>query len=141
MKALIDEKVCNQCGETKPLSAYYPHKDCVGGVQGTCKECRRSQNKQWQAANRARRQHAEKDRARTRKQEYVIRRGSKCYDCEGKYPDCVYEFHHLDPESKEVNPSVAFKRPKWESELDKCVMLCANCHRIRHMEMRDESFD
>lgn len=60
--------------------------------------------------------------------------GEKCGDCKNSFPAPVYEFHHLNPKEKERNPSYLFRKG-WkatEEELLKCVMLCANCHRIRH---------
>ena len=63
--------------------------------------------------------------------------GSKCYDCnysESKYLE-VYEFHHLDPSQKDFAISHDGLVRGWEKvrdELDKCVMLCCRCHRIRH---------
>ena len=70
------------------------------------------------------------------KQMAVEYKGNKCLDCglETEYAE-VYEFHHLDPTKKDF--SIAYKghTKSWEKikiELDKCIMLCANCHRIRH---------
>jgi hypothetical protein len=47
------------------------------------------------------------------------------------------DFHHEDPSTKEydVNRLISngqFK--KAEEELKKCIVLCANCHRIHHYE-------
>lgn len=71
---------------------------------------------------------------RAKKAYWVTVFGSTCHDCNKSYPDCVYEFHHLDPTTKDRTPALLFmlsdKRIK--DELDKCIMLCANCHRIRH---------
>lgn len=35
----IPAKKCRGCGEVKPLSEYYRHKTCVGGVLSRCKKC------------------------------------------------------------------------------------------------------
>lgn len=65
-------------------------------------------------------------------------KGGKCVSC--GYDSCraALEFHHLDKSSKEFNPSKGYKR-SWEvlkAELDKCVLLCANCHREVHAGFR-----
>ena len=60
--------------------------------------------------------------------------GNKCCDCEQTFPDYVYDFHHL--ENKKFTIARMLHR-KWEDiveELAHCVMICANCHRIRHYE-------
>lgn len=59
--------------------------------------------------------------------------GGECSNCKGKFPLEVYDFHHI--EEKDVNPSYAIANRSIESvvnEISKCVLLCANCHRIEH---------
>ena len=79
------------------------------------------------------------ERWRQRKVKAVEYKGGKCEKCGyNKYPD-VLEFHHLDPSQKEANWS---KMRLWGekrllTELDKCVLLCANCHRETHYELRE----
>ena len=64
-------------------------------------------------------------------------KGGKCERCGyDKCPD-AFDFHHLDPSKKEFNINGAtFPRSmeKIMVELEKCVMLCANCHREIHYE-------
>lgn len=74
-------------------------------------------------------------RRQDKKSKYVKKFGSICYDCKQSFIDCVFEFHHLDPETKiHTDPSKVFmfSDKRIEEELSKCVMLCANCHRVRH---------
>jgi hypothetical protein len=57
--------------------------------------------------------------------------GGSCQLC--GYARCgqALEFHHVDPERKTAN-FTNLKQWAWDRlrvELDKCVMLCANCHR------------
>lgn len=135
-QALIDSAVtkkCNICKQDKPITEYYPNKQCKHGVVGTCRPCYAIRIGTWYSDNRSRRQQAANERNQKRKREVVDHFGNKCYDCGQSYQQCVYQFHHLDPNEKDVNPSYAITTPnKMWKELDKCVMLCANCHMIRH---------
>lgn len=61
-------------------------------------------------------------------------KGGKCSQC--GYDKCInaLEFHHLNPEEKEFNISNKFNMA-WEAiqiELDKCILLCSNCHKEMH---------
>jgi|TARA_R100001463_G_C3516480_1_gene220425 predicted HNH restriction endonuclease len=67
--------------------------------------------------------------------------GGICWRCEEVYDREVYDFHHLDPNTKEYSWTV-LRRYKWETikkELDKCILLCSNCHRLAHKEMRENA--
>jgi hypothetical protein len=60
----------------------------------------------------------------------------KCADCGlvSEYNE-VYDFHHLDPTIKDWSIAKLLAGRCWAKiieELKKCVMICANCHRIRH---------
>ena len=60
--------------------------------------------------------------------------GGKCDKCSGVFHPAIYEFHHINPEMKDRDPSKMLSL-SWErlsKELDKCKLLCANCHRLEH---------
>ena len=61
-----------------------------------------------------------------------------CINCGQNHP-ATFDFHHVDSSTKEesVNKLLknrAFKRAM--EEIKKCVVLCANCHRIHHYDER-----
>lgn len=65
----------------------------------------------------------------------VAHKGGKCERC--GYDRCIdaLEFHHHDPAQKDFSISAKGYTRSWRKvleELDKCVMLCANCHRELH---------
>lgn len=67
------------------------------------------------------------------KLEAIKYKGGCCKIC--NYSKCInaLEFHHLDPNEKEFTLSQGIK--SWNRvkiELDKCILLCANCHREVH---------
>jgi len=48
------------------------------------------------------------------------------------------EFHHLDPKQKDSRIATSITTQTWDKivvELDKCIMVCANCHRKIHSEL------
>ena len=78
----------------------------------------------------------QKLRGLKRKYEYILRRGGKCEYCGYNKNLAALEFHHRNPEEKEFQVDArAFSNhslEKLERELEKCSLLCANCHRERH---------
>ena len=69
------------------------------------------------------------------KEKFIIYKGNKCCIC--GYAKCngALEFHHLIPELKEFSLSAKGTNRSWkrcQKELDKCIMVCANCHREIH---------
>lgn len=66
----------------------------------------------------------------------IAYKGGKCASCGGTFHQAVYDFHHLDPSIKEARSSI-FLNWSWKklkTELDKCILLCSNCHRIEHYD-------
>jgi hypothetical protein len=60
-----------------------------------------------------------------------VAKAQPCADCGGSFPQCVMEFHHLDPSQKSGEVSNRSTPNAAQREMDKCVVVCANCHRIR----------
>jgi hypothetical protein len=64
----------------------------------------------------------------------------RCADCGQDHP-ATLEFHHLDPTKKDALVSrliaTTSSLRRLQEEMAKCVVLCANCHRIRHWNERE----
>lgn len=76
-----------------------------------------------------------------KKEKALLALGGKCIKC--GYDKCMdaLDFHHLQDTDKHFNISNAICRWKWETikiELEKCVLLCANCHREHHSKHVDD---
>lgn len=59
--------------------------------------------------------------------------GGRCKKCGYNRCSSALAFHHIDPKEKEFNfsdGSLSFS--KYVKELDKCILLCANCHAEEH---------
>lgn len=72
-------------------------------------------------------------------------KGGKCSKCHTSGLDIAcYDFHHLDPSKKDFNLSALNgAKISWsvvKKELDKCVLVCANCHREKHSNYKNEKF-
>ena len=89
----------------------------------TGKEKRKAANNRW------------RDKQRAEFQEF--KKTLKCNRCPEDHIACL-EFHHIDPNQKEVEIGVAAS--KWsverlKTEIIKCEVLCANCHRKEHSKV------
>lgn len=69
-----------------------------------------------------------------RKIKAIEYKGGNCSVCGyDKYYGAL-EFHHTNPKEKELDWN-KLRLTSWENierELDKCILLCANCHREAH---------
>lgn len=81
------------------------------------------------------------ERMRSLKLKMVEYKGGCCEKCGYKNYIGALEFHHLEPNQKDFNPSklktYSFD-DRVKSELDKCALLCANCHREAHFMILQE---
>ena len=116
----METKICSKCHRELPLSMYHKNGFDSKGQQkyrGYCKDCANS-------IERARYQ---------KKKAYVNEQKQVCAKC-GETRTYVLDFHHRDKNEKDFTIGT-FKKGSLElvqSEIDKCVVLCANCHREFH---------
>ena len=120
---------CLQCGKELFSNGPRPKKWC----DGTCRARFRADNDiKYQQRNTYEEQ---AERSKFRKLKAISLKGGACIQCGEKHPAALC-FHHKDPASKEftINGRI-FGNSKWErikEELDKCELLCYNCHQILH---------
>ncbi len=56
-----------------------------------------------------------------------------CGDCGKQYPSHVMDFHHNnDNKTLSITRGLLVGEKRLRSEINKCMVLCANCHRLRH---------
>lgn len=68
------------------------------------------------------------------KEKAVIYKGGRCTHCSGMFPYPAMQFHHRNPEEKDCSWT-KLRLKSWDKitvELDKCDLICANCHAIHH---------
>lgn len=104
---------CPVCGETNPERFYRRKGRNTNHLR--CKTCHCEEQKQ---------------RVKNYKKQAVDYKGGKCVRC--GYDKCLasLDFHHIDPKQKDQNWAKmhhwAFDKIK--KELDKCILVCKNCH-------------
>lgn len=134
-----DFRHCPKCGQNKLTSEFAKNKNKKDGLGSWCKSCTNVIVKLWYDKPENKLKHKNKllNRRELNKKKLVEHFGNRCLDCDNSYPSCCYDFHHLDGSTKE-NSFANMNTNGWESIskeiIGKCVMLCSNCHRIRHYE-------
>lgn len=76
-----------------------------------------------------------RNRRKEIKESLINYKGGKCEKC--GYDKCIkaLQFHHIDPNKKDFTISKNIKSLKFEDvkkEVDKCILVCANCHAEIH---------
>lgn len=76
------------------------------------------------------------------KEELVKYKGGKCEICGYNKCYAALEFHHKDPNEKDFGlASKGYTRniEECKKEVDKCILVCANCHREIHDEINKKN--
>lgn len=111
-------KHCTKCGIEKSIDSFY-----------------------WRNQKRAKTSHCKKclgkltvATQRQAKERAIEYKGGKCEKCGYDKCHAALEFHHLDPNEKDfaISKSRFTVFDNIKKELDKCILVCANCHREIH---------
>jgi len=127
-------KICSKCKQEKELIEFNKHRY---GVTSWCKECVRSRSKQHYEENGISLKEKKKLYIQQRREWFnEFKKTLKCIKCGENHIACL-DFHHRDPKQKEFSIAGAVSHSNKEKvikELEKCDVLCANCHRKHHYE-------
>jgi hypothetical protein len=125
-------KTCSTCRTWKPLDSFNRRATARDGRQWACREC----NREYHRHNKKRHNaliHRRKRRviADNLRKIHEFLSAHACVDC-GESDPVVLEFDHLRDKRTEVSRLVR----GWEwrtvaAEIEKCEVVCANCHRRR----------
>jgi hypothetical protein len=132
---------CTKCGKEahteEDLHLFTKDKNGKYGRTNLCSTCAAKKRMAWASENRVAVNKDQSQRKQKNKVKVIKLLGSSCQKCgleyEGKNAS-VFDLHHLDPSEKEHRPSDVLRQSwkKIEKEISKCVLLCANCHRLEH---------
>lgn len=117
---------CGKCEEYKEVKAFYKSnmQPSNFGYRYYCKVCEYDKEGQSEYY---------KERSRKLKQSYVDMLGGQCVICGYNRTPAALDFHHVEPETKKYNIATISNNKLKEQdvleEINKCCLLCANCHR------------
>ena len=94
----------------------------------------RIKNKEHIREYNAFRKTRQRDLVRKRKHALIERMGGKCMKCGIQFDgenECIFDFHHEGEKEFNLSP---LTRPMKDllKEVDECIMVCVNCHRLLH---------
>ena len=124
-------KVCSTCKTEKPLDEF--HRKGSGRVS-KCKECAKKYHREHYLCNKQR--YLERSASWRQKIKKMVAniKNVPCKDCGETYHPEVMEFDHLEGEEKSRCVSTMVGNTSVErllAEIEKCEIVCANCHRMR----------
>lgn len=124
-------KYCPRCEEYKPSSEFNRKGTRLSSYCSSCnKEYLREHyrdNKEYYKDKNARRKESLRRRVEAAKQ-------VPCADCGNSYPPVCMDFDHVSDDKEESIANMIKNRASWtriKEEMEKCEVVCANCHRIR----------
>lgn len=132
----METKICNVCGQEKPLTEFNFRDKRKGTYRAQCKEClHRRKNELYQLKYKER--YKDKLKENKRKRRTIIRdlikqlKSCGCLIC-GETDACCLDFHHLRDKSFSICENPDISKSLLMKEIEKCIVLCANCHRKLH---------
>lgn len=140
--------VCRACHDEQPATNFELNPLLVSGRSATCTVCTRVQQRASYAANKpSRRATAAKHRDRSLvyfkrrvtafKSRMAALKDKPCADCNNSFPSFCMEFDHILPGKRYSISQMSNHDPvAVQEELDRCVVVCCCCHRVRTQARR-----
>lgn len=161
---------CSKCQDYKSIDEFNKNNRNRFGLKTHCNGCRKSyRDENSEEINRRKRKSYEdnRDEIRASQSEYRERNrdeilkqmrkrharqkswanalfGNICARCGYGEFQSGLEFHHVNPDEKDESPNMAINsgdKKRIRYELDKCIMLCRNCHMTFHAGEWDATFE
>lgn len=130
-------KTCKMCNIEKEDEEFYKKKDGYKGLASYCKPCYREYGKAHYSRNsdKYRPMYSKKqEEYKAINIEYITnyKLAHGCTYCDEK-DICCYDFHHLRDKSFNISQKlVRSTLQRIIEEIEKCVVVCSNCHRKLH---------
>lgn len=132
-------KTCIKCFKNKEETGFALRNKTNGLRHNSCKECHKEFSKKHYVENKSKYKKKSNDnRKKLYKYCNALKESTPCTDCKLKYPHYIMDFDHL--RDKKFNISrITCGLETLKKEIEKCEIVCANCHRKRtYMRKLDE---
>lgn len=130
---------CARCRKTKPVGAFSPRKS--GKRNALCKPCRVDYQREWLKKKKNKEAHERRVEERKQRLKALVDefKTRPCSDCGEMFPPYVMECDHvrgtkIDDICRLVRRA---NKPLLLAELEKCEVVCTNCHLIRTQAQRE----
>ena len=131
-------KHCLRCDESKSeLEFHWKIKDVKR--QYTCKDCFKGIHAKWYQRNKRKASDRSK-RLRNKSEDWLReQKNSPCMDCGNVFHPEAMDFDHV--RGKKISVLASTARKGWgihriKEEIEKCDLVCSNCHRVRTYKRR-----
>lgn len=126
---------CSKCLKEKELSEFNWKNKAKKKKAVWCKKCHQKYKHQHYLNNKKYYKEKKIKYVKENNRRVNELKNKSCEDCHAKYPSFVMDFHHKNEKEKEDNISKMIKNgvsfEKILEEIKKCILVCANCHRLR----------
>jgi len=135
----METQKCSICKKSFPATLEYFGKHGTRGLDTYCKDCRHERTRQYYYNNK------EKMKSQSRTWKKIQRQkineykdNCSCNKC-GESRNWLLDFHHINPNKKSFQISQGETKgwKKVKKEIEKCVVLCSNCHRDFHYQEKE----
>lgn len=130
----MDNKICSKCHTELPTKDFFVKRN--GKVGSHCKDCQRQYGRDHYTKNK--KYYYNRNLLRKKQRQEWLKKfleHKNCSVCNESRIECL-DFHHLDADNKVNSVSSlllnsGLSLDTVQNEIDKCVILCANCHRVQ----------
>ena len=132
---------CSSCKQEHPATLEYFGKHKVRGLDTYCNDCRHKKTREYYYNNTKKMKSQSVEWKRIQRERInELKNSLSCLKCR-ENRNHLLDFHHVDPNQKDFQISQG-ERYGWErvkQEIDKCIVLCSNCHRDFHYQEKEKN--
>lgn len=132
-------KTCYKCKESKQVGEFNKCSCTADGLQPLCRVC---DNKQSRARYQGNKQYHNRYVKRHRQKTIAFLNRVKsqpCADCGKTFHPVCMDFDHSFDKKFNVSQAKSLSIKSISKEIEKCEVVCSNCHRLRTYKRRNDT--